>query len=173
VSVVSRLLGVLGAVVAAGGAALAAAAEPPATVFDVQLEVRDGFVAVDPAKTTLHLDRLGAGRATFEQCGLAPERVQAELIQYLDRVLRKRGSVLEQRVAPGSKADLPALIERDADTASMAHLTAPWPEADQKTLGWVEAHKSDRQLLPDTGGGLLEIYKNILRDRTTPWQTGR
>lgn len=163
-SVVSRLLCVLGAVVAAGGAALAAAAEPPATVFDVQLEVRDGFVAVDPAKTTLHLDRLGAGRATFEQCGLAPERVQAELIQYLDRVLRKRGSVLEQRVAPGSKADLPALIERDADTATMAHLTAPWPEADQKTLGWVEAHKSDRQLLPDTGGGLLEIYKNILRD---------
>ena len=96
VSAVSRLLGVLGFIVTAGPV-LASAAEP---IFDVQLQVRDGFVAVDPAKSTLHLDRLGAGRAIFEQCGLSPERLQAELTQYLDRVLRKHGSVLEQRVAP-------------------------------------------------------------------------
>ena len=99
----SRLLGRLGVVIVAVGAGLAAAAEP---VFDVQLEVRDGWVAVDPATTTLHLDRLGAGRATFEQCGLTPERVQAELIQYLDRVLRKRGECWSSGWRPGPKADL-------------------------------------------------------------------
>ena len=80
VSVVSRRLGCARRGRRRGRRRPAAAAEPPATVFDVQLEVRDGFVAVDPAKTTLHLDRLGAGRATFEQCGRA-QRVQAELIQ--------------------------------------------------------------------------------------------
>ena len=46
----------------------------------------------------------------------------------------------------------------------MAHLTAPWPDADQKVLAWVEAHKSDRQLVPNTGEDLRDIYKNILRD---------
>ena len=89
-SVVSRLLVLLGALVAVAAPAALDAAEP--TIFDVQLEVRDGYVAVDPAKTVLHLDRLGAGRASFDQCGLSSERVQAELIQYLNGVLQRAWS---------------------------------------------------------------------------------
>ena len=37
-------------------------------------------------------------------------------------------------MAPGAQGRSAALIERDADTAAMAHLTAPWPDADQKAL---------------------------------------
>ena len=162
------LFGLVGVILVAFSAGLAHAAEP---VLDVQLEVRDGFVAVDPARTTLHLDRVGAGRATFEQCGLTPERVQAELIQYLDQVLRKPGRVLEQRVAPGAQADLRALIERDPATAAMAHLTAPWPDADQRVLAWVEAHKSERQLVPNTGGGLSTSTRTSSETATTAWPT--
>src|SRR5262249_27467614 len=43
-------------------------------------------------------------------------------------------------------------------------LTAPWPEADAALVRWVSAHAGERELISNPGGGLLEIYKNILRD---------
>ena len=134
--------------------------------------MRDGYVAVDPAKTVLHLDRLGAGRASFDQCGLTPERVQAELIQYLIGHPQRRGRLLEQAVAPGAQGDLRTRIEQDADLTDILHLTSPWPEAEEKLRTWVTAHAADRDLLLTTGFDLLEVYKNILRDQDSALADG-
>jgi hypothetical protein len=168
--VVSRLLVLLGALAVVAGPAAVHAADP--TIFDVQLEVRDGFVAVDPAQTTLHLDRLGTGRASFDQCGLSTERVQAELIQYLNRVLQQRGRLLEQAVAPGAKSILGSRSEKDAGLADMLHLTSSWPEAEEKLRTWVAAHATDPDLQVTPGFNLLEVYKNILRDQDSALADG-
>ena len=137
-------------------APIGSAAAPDA--FVAQLHIRDGYVAVDPdpARTVL-----GATLASTLQTlcpSLTPDRVRSELIAYLDRLLRTRGTVLAQQLTEPS--DLAAVRERDPEAARLAHANGAWSDMDAPFQKWAEANRA-RVKSPE---GLLPIYKTLLAD---------
>lgn len=129
--------------------------------FEVQLYVRDGYLAVDPdpARTVLGPD---IAKAVHDTCpSLSPERVRSELITYLDGLLRKHGTVLEQRLRPHQPAELAALLESDKEAADLSHANETWQKMDARIIAWTGANPKWAK----SHEGLLPVYKTVLTDQ--------
>jgi hypothetical protein len=146
-------------------------------LFTVQLQVRGGYVAVDPARSALKLDAEQVG--VYESCGISQEALRAELIAYLDRLLHQRGKALELAVVPmpsdagdaarraSAQAALRDLAHKDDGTAKLLDLNASWVEAATRIAGWVVAHVQDRPAVMTGQGNLGDrVYAPLVADPT-------
>lgn len=148
-----------------------------------QLMVRGGYIVLDPAATTIDL---GAHAAAYERCNLQPEAIKQELIGFIDKTLRKRGTLLEQLAlrTEGETLDesrprraaawaaLASLIKSDPKvTGKLQSLDANWQAAAIATMEWMATHANDD---PPVNVGLSnltsDVFKRIFEDAA--WADG-
>lgn len=133
--------------------------------------VRDGYVAIDSEATRLDL---GERKPIFEACGLSTDAVRLELIEYLDRLLKSRGKVLET-VAIGPVGDgaansasaaaaLRNLSKTDPETARLYALDSTWRDAEQRFTAWVAAHSADQPPVTLGSRALKDAYEPVFDD---------
>jgi hypothetical protein len=153
---------------------LAVASEP---VLKTRFMVRDGYVAVDPAATTLDL---GARASDYENCGLSPGAMQSELVAYLDDVLKRRGKILDQLALTPVNEPLAAdalarraateralreLAGTDAATAKLYALSASWIEGEAAFRAWTTAHaRATPAVTQGIRNFLVDVYGPIFSE---------
>lgn len=131
-----------------------AAAQPPQ--LHATLMLRGGHLALDPASTRLEL---GGHATVYRTCQLSDEALKAGLVAAIDKVLQRRGPVLEQLALDPFNAtdadnqprtDLPALrmalgrlAKADPATAHAHTFTGSWAEAQPLFTRWLDAHRND------------------------------
>jgi hypothetical protein len=166
---VRKLAGVVLCGVLSLSNAIAATQEP---VFKTQFVVRDGYVALDPAASTLDLGTQAA--AFVDECGLAPEAVRSELMAHVERLLHARGKLLDQLAIPpvADPSDAEAIARRaavesglrdlaktDARTTELYTLSASWRDAEARVTAWMDAHAAAQPAVTLGRRSLKDAYE--------------
>jgi hypothetical protein len=120
------------------------AAEPPGPVLNVQLGLEDGWIKVDRNKTTLT-----AGPAFMTLTDRSTGEIKRQLEDYLDKVYRTQGRLVEQLLTPEARQALRRNLLDRATLEGWDRITTNWSSVFLPLNQWRLRHSGIAQGLPE------------------------
>lgn len=145
---------------------LPALALPTPPTFTVQVELRDGRLAVTPGSERIDWHD-GSARNVFDECHLAPEAVSSELSGYLQGIFAARPRVLEElletRDNPARQRELEAIVQsgQDADASALWQGRLPWSDATVRLGRWSQAQRARGSTLVTHDLALATVFQAL------------